>query len=115
MKFLRCDGAISTRRTRRCGSSGRSRKPSTASTRTKDPKTGRGTRTIQIDGDLIALLLAEREKHLRVATGVPDGAAVDLSLVKLPEGALMFPSPVGEARRLPPPARRAGRHPAQGC
>lgn len=27
--------------------------------------------------------------------GVPDGAAVDLSLVKLPAGALMFPNPPG--------------------
>jgi integrase len=27
--------------------------------------------------------------------GVPEGAAVELSLVKLPEGALIFPSPAG--------------------
>lgn len=64
--------------------------------RLKEPKTRRGTRTIQIDDDLLALLLAEREKYLRVAAGVPDGASVDLSLVKLPETALMFPSPMGE-------------------
>jgi integrase len=62
----------------------------------KEPKTSRGRRTIQIDDALIALLLAHREKHLRVAAGVPDDAAVDLSLVKLPEGALMFPSTAGE-------------------
>src|SRR5262249_53907277 len=37
--------------------------------------------------------VAEREKHLRIAAGVPDGVAVDLSLVKLPDGALMFPNP----------------------
>jgi integrase len=30
---------------------------------------------------------------LRFVAGVPDGASVDLSLVKLPEGALMFPNP----------------------
>jgi integrase len=59
--------------------------------RLKGPKTARGKRTIRIDDDLIALLLAERERHLRPVAGVPDGAAVDLSLVKLPEGALMFP------------------------
>jgi integrase len=64
--------------------------------RLKEPKTRRGTRTIQIDDDLLALLLAEREKYLRLEAGVPDGASVDLSLVKLPEAALMFPSPMGE-------------------
>ena len=59
----------------------------------KEPKTARGKRTIQIDNDLLALLVAEREKHSRVKAGVPDGATVDLSLVKLPADALMFPSP----------------------
>jgi integrase len=61
--------------------------------RIKGPKTERGKRTITIDGDLIALLVAERERHLRIVAGVPDGVAVDLSLVKLPPGALMFPNP----------------------
>jgi integrase len=61
----------------------------------KEPKTRRGTRTIQIDDDLVALLLAEREKYLRIKAGVPDGAQVDLSLVKLPPDALIFPSPMG--------------------
>ena len=32
-------------------------------------------------------------KYLRLKAGVPDGAAVDLSLVKLPADTLMFPSP----------------------
>jgi integrase len=59
----------------------------------KEPKTARGKRTIAIDDDLIRLLLAVREQHLRVRAGVPDGVAVDLSLVKLPEDALMFPNP----------------------
>jgi integrase len=59
----------------------------------KDPKTARGRRTIAIDGDLVALLLAEREKHVRIMAGVPDGAAVDLSLVRLPDDALIFPNP----------------------
>jgi integrase len=57
----------------------------------KDPKTARGKRTIAIDDDLIALLLAVRDKHLRIAAGVPEGVTVDLSLVKLPADALMFP------------------------
>jgi integrase len=60
--------------------------------RFKGPKTERGKRTIQIDDDLVALLVAERQRHLRLVAGVPDGATVDLSLVKLPDGALMFPN-----------------------
>jgi integrase len=61
--------------------------------RIKPPKTKRGLRTIQIDDDLIAILMTERERHLRIIAGVDDGAAVDLSLVKFPDGALMFPNP----------------------
>jgi integrase len=61
----------------------------------KDPKTARGRRTIAIDGDLVALLLVERDKYVRIMAGVPDSAAVDLSLVKLPDEALMFPGPPG--------------------
>jgi integrase len=61
--------------------------------RIKGPKNERSKRTITIDDDLISLLVSERERHLRVVVGVADGAAVDLSLVKLPAGALMFPSP----------------------
>ena len=62
--------------------------------RLKLPKTGaRGQRTITIDDDLIALLVAERKRHLRIAAGVPDGADINLALVNLPDGALMFPAP----------------------
>src|SRR5262249_27561 len=61
----------------------------------KAPKTKRGTRTIAIDDELVALLTAERENYLRLVAGVPDSATVDLSLVKLPEGALILPSPAG--------------------
>jgi len=57
----------------------------------KGPKTERGKRTIAIDDDLVALLVAEKQEHLRICAGVPDGVVVDLSLVKLPDGALMFP------------------------
>jgi hypothetical protein len=31
---------------------------------------------------------------LRILAGVPDDAAVDLSLLELPDDALMFPNPV---------------------
>ena len=61
--------------------------------RFKGPKKDSHKRTITIDDDLIALLLSERDKHLRLAAGIPDGVSVDLSLIKLPEGALMFPNP----------------------
>jgi integrase len=61
--------------------------------RIKGPKTERGKRTITIDDDLLSLLLSEREQHLRIAAGVPDSAAINLSLVKLSAGALMFPNP----------------------
>ncbi|MFL9827197.1 tyrosine-type recombinase/integrase [Rhodoplanes sp. SY1] len=59
----------------------------------KEPKTARGRRTITIDENLVALLRRERDHHLRIVAGVPDGATVDLSLVPLPEDALMFPNP----------------------
>jgi integrase len=61
--------------------------------RTKGPKKESHKRTITIDDDLLALLLLEREKQLRMAAGIPDGATVDLGLIKLPDGALMFPNP----------------------
>jgi integrase len=61
--------------------------------RFKGPKTKRGIRSLKIDDELISLLIAERERHLRIIAGVPDGTAVDLSLVKLPPEALMFPAP----------------------
>ena len=60
--------------------------------RMKGPKREAHKRTITIDDDLFTILLTEREKHLRIVAGVSDSAAVDLSLVKLPEGALMFPN-----------------------
>jgi integrase len=60
--------------------------------RFKGPKRESHKRTITIDDDLVALLLAERDNHLRMIAGVPDGAKVDLGLVRLPEGALIFPN-----------------------
>jgi integrase len=64
--------------------------------RVKGPKKAKHARTIQIDAGLAALLRREKNKHLRLVAGVPDGAPVDLSLVKVPEEALAFPA-VGEA------------------
>jgi integrase len=61
--------------------------------RFKGPKKESHKRKITIDDELLAMLLAEREQHLRIIAGVPVGATVDLSLIKLPEGTLMFPSP----------------------
>jgi integrase len=60
--------------------------------RYKPPKTARGLRTVTLDDGTLALLLKEKEKHQRILAGVPDGADVDLSLVRLPDDALMFPN-----------------------
>jgi integrase len=60
--------------------------------RVKGPKTARSRRTIKIDEGLTALLRSERERHLRLVAGVSDEANVDLSLVKLPDGAPVFPA-----------------------
>jgi integrase len=57
----------------------------------KGPKTARGVRTIDISDDVLALLLREKETHQRIAAGVPDDVPVNLSLIKLPADALVFP------------------------
>lgn len=61
----------------------------------KAPKSARGRRTIALDDFLVRLLSKEREKYLRVVAGAPDGADVDLSLVRLPSDWLVFPAPGG--------------------
>jgi len=38
------------------------------------------------------MLVAERERHQRIHAGIPDGAVVALSLVRLPKGAPIFPA-----------------------
>jgi hypothetical protein len=43
--------------------------------RIKGPKTERGKRTIKIDDDLIALLVAERERHFRIFSARQLGSA----------------------------------------
>jgi integrase len=63
--------------------------------RIKGPKKEEHKRTIAIDDNLVSTLLAERERYLRIVVGVPDSAPIDLSLVKLPNDALMFPRPPG--------------------
>jgi integrase len=63
--------------------------------RYKAPKTWRGLRTVALDDGSVSLLLLLRETHLRLRAGVPDGAEVDLSLVRLPDDALIFPNPSG--------------------
>jgi integrase len=60
--------------------------------REKKPKTKRGLRTIDLDEAILKVLSAEREKHQRLLAGVPDGAPVDLGLVRLPATALIFPA-----------------------
>jgi integrase len=39
------------------------------------------------------MLFGEKERYQRIMVGVPDGVQVDLGLVRLPTGALMFPAP----------------------
>ena len=72
--------------------------------RFKGPKKESHKRTITIDDDLLALLLAEREKYLRIRCRRAGwGVAVDLGLIKLPADALMFPKPftLSASRRNP--------------
>jgi integrase len=61
--------------------------------RLKPPKTARGLRTIDLDDATVSLLTEARETHQRLAAGIPDGAEVDLSLIRLPATALIFPNP----------------------
>jgi hypothetical protein len=49
------------------------------------PSAGESSHGMALDAD-----------SLRLVAGVPDSTTVDLSLVRLPDGALMFPSPAGD-------------------
>lgn len=60
--------------------------------RLKPPKTKRGLRTIELDPATMALLGTEKEHQQRIIAGIPDGISVDLSLIKLPPTALLFPA-----------------------
>ena len=73
----------------------------------KPPKTKRGLRSVVIDDNLVAMLCAERDAHARLVAGVPDGASVNLGLVRLPEASLIFPSPAGSLDLTQPRDPRA--------
>ena len=60
----------------------------------KEPRTARGIRTIGIAGALITMLSELQEKYLRLVAGVGPDDPVDLSLVRLPDDPLIFPSPI---------------------
>lgn len=61
--------------------------------RYKGPKHERHKRTISIDDELAGVLRTESDKHHLMAAGILEGAGVDLSLVRLPDRALVFPRP----------------------
>jgi integrase len=78
--------------------------------RVKEPKTARGNRTIAIDGTLAGLLSAQRRKVLCLIAGIPEaGDSVDLSLVRVPEGTLLFPAPALAGRSFDPARPRDAR------
>ena len=56
------------------------------------PKSKRGYRTFQIEQSLVKLLRREKNRALRLVAGIPDGVEVDLSLMRLPDEALVFPA-----------------------
>jgi len=60
--------------------------------RFKSPKTKHGRRTITLPASVVAELRGIREKRQRLTAGVPDGVVVDLTLIKLPDDALVFPN-----------------------
>jgi integrase len=76
--------------------------------RFKGPKSERGKRTITIDGTLLSVLLAERDKHLRLVAGIGSSDVdVALSLVRLPADALMFPRLDGDLDLTQPRAPKS--------
>jgi integrase len=62
----------------------------------KAPKSERSKRTIILDDTLVALLLRMRGPYQRIIAGAPEGADVDLSLVRIPDDWLIFPAPDGQ-------------------
>jgi integrase len=60
--------------------------------RLKAPKTARGRRSIDLDVGTVAMLIKHREAYLRIVAGVPDGTDINLSLIKLPQDALILPA-----------------------
>jgi len=77
----------------------------------KQPKTPRGTRTIAIDNNLAAILAAERRNCLLLAAGITeDSDVVDISLIKVPEDALLFPAPPAKGEGFDPAKPRDARN-----
>jgi integrase len=68
--------------------------------RIKPPKSWRGSRVVALDDGTVALLLKHRETHQRLLAGVPDGVDVDLGMIHLPAGSLMFPNPPGPSEDI---------------
>jgi integrase len=52
-----------------------------------------GLRHPSVTDAMLALLIKLRETHQRLAAGIPERVDVDLSLIRLQAGALMFPNP----------------------
>lgn len=66
-----------------------------AGLRFKKPKTKSGVRNVTLPEIVVDVLRAERDAQKRAVAGVPAGAEIDLSLVKLPEDRLVFAGPNG--------------------
>jgi integrase len=77
-------------------------------TRIVTPKSKLGRRKFQIDASLVELLRKEWERALRLTAGIPDGAHVDLSLIRLPVRALVFPAIGADLRAIRCPAGVTG-------
>jgi integrase len=58
---------------------------------TKEPKSARGRRTIGIDAALVERLRVYRDSMKREIAGIEDGADVDLGLIRMPKGCVLFP------------------------
>jgi integrase len=56
------------------------------------PKSKRSRRSFQVDAGTLEVLKREHDRQKRIVAGVPDGVDVNLTLVKLPPGAFVFPA-----------------------
>jgi integrase len=63
------------------------------------PKSKRSRRSFQVDAGTLEVLKREHDRQKRIVAGVPDGVDVNLTLVKLPPGAFVFPA-VGQRPRV---------------
>lgn len=64
------------------------------------PKRDAHKRTIAIDTDLATLLAAQVDRLRQIVAGIPDGAGVDLGLVRLPDDCLLFPAMPGPGEQF---------------